>query len=311
MSARPRLTIGLPVYNGARFIGQSIEALLGQSFDDFELVISDNASTDDTGDICKRYANQDSRVRYFRQPRNIGLSPNHNFTLDQAGGELFKWASHDDLYARDLLKLCVEALDSNTDVVLAHSYTARIDASNKLIVADEYPLATASSRPAERFRSMLFDSGGDDDYGVVRTNVLRSVAPNDSYHHAGRTLVAELALRGPFYHIPRWLYFRRNHAEQAEFKYASVRANCANMDPRRANPIRNPIVRLYAEYVWGYISAINRSPLSFAERAECYRHLTRYLMSRMHTEPSRRPVLETGEVSIDIDSLVAGLEKGK
>jgi hypothetical protein len=157
----------------------------------------------------------------------------------------------------------------------------------------------------------LFDSGGDDDYGVVRTEVLRSVAPNDSYHHAGRTLVAELALRGPFYHIPRWLYFRRNHAEQAEFKYASVRANCANMDPRRADPIRNPIARLYAEYVWGYISAINRSPLTFAERAACYRHLARYLVSRMHPEPSRRPVLETGEVSIDINSLVAGLEKGK
>jgi glycosyltransferase involved in cell wall biosynthesis len=310
MSTTPRLTIGLPVYNGARYVGQSIEALLGQSFDDFELVISDNASTDETGDICQRYANQDSRIRYFRQPRNIGLSPNHNFTLEQARGELFKWAAHDDLYARDLLKLCVEALDSHPDIVLAHSYTARIDASNKLIAADEYPLATGSPRPAERFRSMLFDSGGDDDYGVVRTEVLRRVAPNDSYHHAGRTLVAELALRGPFYHIPRWLYFRRNHAEQAEFKYASVRANCANMDPRRADRVRNPIARLYVEYVWGYISAINRSPLSFAERAECYRHLTRYLISRMHPEPSRRPVLETGEVSIDINSLVAGLEKG-
>lgn len=311
MGTTPRLTIGLPVYNGAHFIAHSIEALLGQSFEDFEFIISDNASTDETGDICSQYAKQDSRIRYFRQPHNIGLSPNHNFTLDEARGELFKWAAHDDLYARDLLKLCVEALDRDPEIVLAHSWTARIDGDNKLIDASEYPLLTAGRRPSDRFRSILFDFGGDDDYGVMRTAVLRSVAPNASYHHAGRTLVAEIALRGPFYHVPQWLYFRRNHPDQAEFKYASVRANCANMDPRRADSIRNPVVRLYAEYVWGYVSAIKRSRLPLAERRACYRHLLRYLGTRMSPEPSRKPVLEAGSVPIDVDSLVAGLVKEK
>ena len=104
MTAVPRLTIGLPVYNGANYLAHSLDALLGQSFEDFELIISDNASTDDTPDICRRYEKQDSRVRYIRQPQNIGLAPNHNFTVELARGELFKWASHDDLYARDLLK---------------------------------------------------------------------------------------------------------------------------------------------------------------------------------------------------------------
>jgi glycosyltransferase involved in cell wall biosynthesis len=309
MDIVPQLTIGLPVYNGARYIAQSIEALLGQSFDNFEFIISDNASTDGTGDICRHYAKLDSRIKYFRQPCNIGLSANHNFTLNRASGELFKWASYDDLYARDLLKLCVEALDTHPDVVLAHSWTARIDGSNHLIEAEEYPLSTASPKPSERFRSVLFDFGGDDDYGVIRTAALRSVAPYASHHHAARTLVAKIALRGPFYHVPLWLYFRRNHAEQAEFKYASVRANCANMDPRRADPIRNPVIRLYAEYVWGYVSAINRSPLPFAERRACYRHLMLYLASRVLSERTRRPVLEAGRVPVDIDSLIMGVEK--
>src|SRR6266568_1753449 len=113
LSARPRLSIGLPVYNGDAFLAESLEALLGQTFENFELIISDNASTDGTADICRSYAKQDSRINYIRQPRNIGCARNYNFLVEQARGELFKAAAHDDLYARDLLRLCVEALDEN------------------------------------------------------------------------------------------------------------------------------------------------------------------------------------------------------
>ena len=160
MSAVPRLTIGLPVYNGANYLAESLDALLGQSYENFELIISDNASTDGTSDICHRYEGQDSRIRYFRQQHNIGLAPNHNFTVEQARGELFKWASNDDLYGRDLLKCCVDALDQYPHVVLAHSWTATIDSTGTITKMVEYPLATASSRAPERFRSVLFDSGG-------------------------------------------------------------------------------------------------------------------------------------------------------
>ena len=127
--AAPRLTIGLPVYNGENYLAESIEALLGQSFEDFELIISDNASTDGTADICRRYGERDSRIRNIRQPRNIGMQPNHNFVIRQARGELFKMTSHDDLYARDLLKRCVEALNEYPQVVIAHCWEAMIDTS--------------------------------------------------------------------------------------------------------------------------------------------------------------------------------------
>ncbi len=90
MNAAPRLSIGLAVYNGENYLAESLEALLGQSYKDFELIISDNASTDGTIGICGRYAKQDSRIRYIRQPRNIGLAPNHNFVFEQARRELFK-----------------------------------------------------------------------------------------------------------------------------------------------------------------------------------------------------------------------------
>ena len=305
MSTAPRLTIGLPVYNGEKYVAESLEALLGQSFTDFELIISDNASTDSTGDICRRYEKQDSRVRYFRQPRNIGLAPNVNFVIGQARGELFKGASHDDLYARDLLERCIDALDKYPDVVLAHSWTAKVDGSGNVTEAYEYPLNTATPRAPERFRSMLFDSGGDDDYGVMRMDVLRRTAMKGSYHHADRTIIAEIVLHGPFYQVPDWLYFRREHPGQSG--RAPMRRRCANMDPRRANRWRHPAVRLYGEYVWAYVSAIRRAPLSVADRRECYRYLAQWLASRGRPGAAGQdePV-PVAHPDIQVDSIVAG-----
>ena len=113
MNAQPRLSVGLPVYNGEKYLRESLDALLGQSYGDFHLIISDNASTDSTEEICREYLAKDSRISYFRQPVNIGATPNHNWTFDQSSTELFKWASYDDLYGRDLLARCIEALDAD------------------------------------------------------------------------------------------------------------------------------------------------------------------------------------------------------
>ena len=308
MSTAPRLTIGLPVYNGEKYVAESLEALLGQSFTDFELIISDNASTDSTGDICRRYEQQDPRVHYFRQPRNIGLAPNHNFVAEQARGELFKWASNDDLYARDLLERCIDALDKYPDVVLAHSWTAKVDDSGTVTEAFEYPLNTASPQAPERFRSLLFVSGGDDDYGVIRTEVLRRTAMKESYHHADRTIIAELSMHGRFYQVPDWLYFRREHPGQSGG--VSMRRRCVNMDPRRADRLRYPAVRLYGEYVWAYIRAIRRAPLSVAERRECYRYVAQWFASRARHDAAEQG--EPGPVDhrdIPVDSIVAGRQR--
>jgi glycosyltransferase involved in cell wall biosynthesis len=289
MNAPPRLSIGLPVYNGERYLSESIEALLGQSYEDFELIISDNASTDDTPSICRRYEKQDARIRYIRQPRNIGLVPNHNFVADQAQGELFKWAAHDDLYAQDLLERCVEALDEHPQVVFAHSWSALVDSSGNATKLIKYPEGTASSCAPERFRSMLFDGKYDYGYAVIRTDVLRRVRPHDSYHYADKTIVAELALHGQFHQVEGWLYFRRDRPDERRM---STRERCAVLDPRRADRVRNPAIRLYGEYIWAYMSAIHHAPLSATDRRDCYLWLARWLANRAvpPSEPQGQPV---------------------
>jgi len=311
MNAGPRLSIGLPVYNGENYLAESLDALLGQTYEDFELIISDNASTDGTADICHSYAKQDSRIRYIRQRQNIGCAPNHNYLVDEARGELFKWASDDDLYARDMIRLCVEALDEKPDVVLAHPWTAFIDGSGTVTKACRYPLATASPHAPERFRSMLFEDGGDDDGGVVRMSVLRRTAPYNSYHHADRTLVTGIALQGPFYQVPDWMYFRRDHPERLTRSSPTVHRLCANLDPRRANRLRNPAVRLYGEYIWGFVAAVRSAPLSPADRRECYRYIAEWLASR--ALPGRRGQAEAEApaptAGISVNDVVAGRER--
>ena len=312
MTPHPRLSIGLPVYNGEEYLAEALDALLGQTYEDFELVISDNASQDGTEDICRRYATKDSRIRYIRLPRNIGAAPNHNYVFTECRGELFKWASHDDLYARDLLQACVQALDERPEVILAHSGQAVIDSSGQVKVPYEYKLATDSPHAPERFRSFLFEPGGDDFYGVMRADMLRRVKPHDSYHHADRTFVAEIVLNGPFHQVPELLYFRRDHPTRAERANPGKRARCVNLDPRRAGPL-HPTPRLLAEYVRGFASAIRRAPLSSADRRACYGHMAAWMTSRVRPGAGERvedraPV-DPARLTVSVDTLVAGRER--
>lgn len=109
----------MTTYNGERFITESIETLLNQSFSDFSLFISDDASTDGTRTICEMYAKKDPRVTYYRQEKNIGMFPNFKFVLDKATGDYFMWASHDDLWEKDFIKVCVANIEQkNVDVAM-------------------------------------------------------------------------------------------------------------------------------------------------------------------------------------------------
>ena len=216
MTPHPRLSIGLPVYNGEEYLAESLDALLGQTYEDFELVISDNASTDATEDICRRYAALDPRIRYLRLPRNIGATPNHNRVFAESRGELFKWASHDDLYGRDLLRRCVEALDERPDVILAHAGQAVIDGDGRLKVPYEYGLATDSPCPPERFRSLLFEPRWR---RLLRGDAGRHAAPGEA--------ARQLPPRGP--HVRR-----RDHPARA----LPPGAGTAVLPPRPPRPRR-------------------------------------------------------------------------
>jgi len=231
---QPRVTIGVPVYNGERFIAAALDALLTQSFADIEVVISDNGSTDRTEEICRRYAQTDPRVRYDRTPENRGLAWNFNRVVELARGEYFKWAACDDLCAPTYVERCVQILDRNPDVVWCHSQTRYIDISGQLLATGTplafldpgdgstgaaIPWTRASARPYQRFYAVMTGPGEVYDlYGLMRTAALKRTQGFLPFYGADRVLLAELSFVGRYAEVPEPLFFARRHADQTVFR---------------------------------------------------------------------------------------------
>ena len=208
----PRLTVGLPVYNGERHLGEAIESILGQTFGDFRLIVADNASTDATQEIVRGYAAGDPRVRYHRNETNIGLAANFNLVFRMAETPYFRWATSDDVTLPDFLLRCVACLDREKDVVLAYAKTRFIDAQGGALNRMDRGLDLPSDDPAERFRQIL-DAGSwvNAILGVTRTEVLAKTDLLPSYSSGDFGLLGELCLFGKFRELPDYLFLRRLH----------------------------------------------------------------------------------------------------
>jgi glycosyltransferase involved in cell wall biosynthesis len=203
----------MPVYNGAKWIRVALDSLLAQRFADFELVISDNASTDDTEAICRAVAARDPRVRYYRNAQNIGVFRNYDRVFELARGTYFKWASCSDLCVDGFLEKCVAVLEARPDVVLAYPRAVLLFSQpDQEPYAEEYDdnLHLEQERPSVRFREYLNRERLNNVMnGVMRASALRETALNRALPGSDISMVAELALRGKFVEIPDRLFLRR------------------------------------------------------------------------------------------------------
>jgi len=276
------VSIGLPVYNGERYIAEAIGSILEQTFTDFELVICDNASCDATEEICRRYAEKDPRVRYHRNDRNIGAGPNFNLAFRMCSGRYFKWAAHDDLVAPEYLESCVSVLDREPDVVLCHSEVVRIDSEGGVLPDYEGVLEGGGSRKvSERFRRLisLYHSCFEI-FGVMRRDVLEETPLIASYIGSDRNLLVDLALRGRFHRVPKPLFFSRDHADRS-LRAMNFYDRGLWWDPALAGKKIFPWWRILVEYV----KSLRRAPIGFHEKVECaaafpiwLRHNWRFLL---------------------------------
>lgn len=206
----PGVCIGMPVFNGAPYLRSTLDSLLQQSFGDFELIIADNASTDSTRAICDEYVSRDSRIRYIRHERNIGGPRNWNCLVGMARGELFKWASANDLHAPEFLERCVRALGEDDGAVLCYAETALIDERSVVTALYADAMDVSSTDPVDRFISLLLSIGlNNAQAGLIRTPVLRSTKLEGLYPGGDIPLMAELALRGRFIRLEDVLFSRR------------------------------------------------------------------------------------------------------
>ncbi|HET9256320.1 MAG TPA: glycosyltransferase [Pseudonocardiaceae bacterium] len=207
------VSIGLPVRNGEEFLATTAESVLAQDHERLELVISDNASSDGTEEICRALARSDHRVRYHRQPRNIGLLNNFAHTQRLARGQYFKWIGDDDWLAPAYLSRCLAVFTDDPRLILVTTQQHYLspDGASQTLPYDRTELR--SPRADVRFTEMLrllTESHLllDPLYALMRLPVIRRV-PRRNMLREDETFAATLALAGPFGHVPEILARRR------------------------------------------------------------------------------------------------------
>jgi glycosyltransferase involved in cell wall biosynthesis len=213
----PLVSIGMPVYNGAHFLRGALDSLLKQEFEDFEILISDNASTDDTRSICTEYARRDERIQYLPNDTNIGALKNFNRVLSLARGKYFMWASYDDLWEPAFVSKLVSALEANPPAVLAFCSCYRMDPEGKILRANRlYKRLSHPNRlvraqryiwfPPREGRAMVF-------YGLMRTAVVKEmggIKAFEQWDSSDDMFVLRLLLKGDFAFTEEFLFRKRD-----------------------------------------------------------------------------------------------------
>jgi glycosyltransferase involved in cell wall biosynthesis len=282
----PRISIGLPVYNGDNFITNALESILGQTYTDFELIISDNASTDRTEALCKSYAARDPRIRYWRNAENLGAARNFNRVFELSSGEYFKWTAHDDVLAPDYLEKCIEASDRDPSVVLVYTPTKVIDERGMVIGSYEPDSRGFDSEKAhKRFHSRVSrirpplpfigrkPEDADPIFGLIRANALRKIPLFGTCVGSDQVLLARLALLGRFARLPEGLFYNRDHSQRFIRAYRGRYLHATWYDPQNAWKILFPDWALFLEF----LRTIHQSSLPPYQRVRCYASMASYL----------------------------------
>jgi glycosyltransferase involved in cell wall biosynthesis len=264
------------VHNGENYLAEALESILSQTFTDFEVIISDNGSTDATSAIGEEFARRDPRVRYHRSNDNLGGTWNFNRVLELARGEYFRWAAHDDVMAPPYLERCVEALDARPDAVLCHTAVEIIDGDGANAGRYEPPPWRRSADQAHvRFHdAVLYKGRCHLIFGLMRREALQRVPAYGDYSHADGVLLARLIMLGPFLHIDEPLQLMREHLAQASTTYGVKSA--AGMvdylawrswfDPKYEDRLGFPYWRILGEYARSLVAVPD---VAMTDRVRC------------------------------------------
>lgn len=279
------VSLCIPVYNGEKYLKEALDSILSQTFQRFEIIISDNASTDRTEKICREYLKKDDRISYYRNKMNIGGPRNYNRLVDLASGDYFKWTAYDDILAPEYLEECVNVLDNDSSIILCHSLVNRIN-ENGIIDGnyDDRKLSKISSgKPHERFGDLIYNRNTCwAIHGVVRTDFLKKTQLHGDYLGADRNFLAEVGLLGRIFEVQKHLFLRRDHPSAYTNIYYSKRKQVRNYRTQLAwwkgknqkNLIVLPTLKLLIEL----IKVVNRSSLKYLEKLLCYREISRWLL---------------------------------
>jgi len=277
-----RVSVGIPVYNGERFLEPCLDAIFSQTLQDIEVILADNASTDRTQEICLAYQKKYPNFIYYRHPENMGAARNYDFCFHKATGQYFKWAAHDDLIAPSFLEKAVAAIDADPAVVGAHALTHLIDAKGQRIDYDparrafvdrdgrtlrsrlDEPALLDDGDPVRRLRAMLKNYRMCTAvFGVYRRDVMAASGLHLPFWGSDKVFIGEMLLHGKIAIVPEELFLRRTHVDQASNLSKRDQARWLKSD-KRYRPFDTQLAAFRA-----YMRAIERAPLSHLQKLKC------------------------------------------
>ena len=222
---RPKLSIGVPVYNGEKYLARALDSLLGQSFADFELIISDNGSEDGTGQICEEYQRRDERVSVLRRHQNVGAARNFSGLFEMSAGEYFMWAAVDDTWEKDYVGSCLEVLESDPCAALAYTVTNFVNPDGMSVETYKDSFTVTEENAAQRYLTLIANLDWCNSfYGVIRSSALSGTGLLQENVGAGDCLLlAELALQGKFIQVDKPLFNRNKPAYRETFEQRMTR----------------------------------------------------------------------------------------
>jgi glycosyltransferase involved in cell wall biosynthesis len=269
-NASPKVSVGMPVYNGGRFLRRSVESLLQQNYDDFELIISDNASTDQTESICRELAAGDHRIRYHRNPENVGAARNYNKVFHLARGRYFKWAAHDDECHPSFLRRCVETLEQGPrSAVMVYPLAELIDEQGKVLEPVLDRISSSDPRPYRRVAHLLWSLNMCDPvFGLYKVEYLKKTQLIGPFCGADYVMLGELAMMGEILELDEVLFRLRAHARRSMQANRSVRARTAWYDPAAAS--RLFVLPDWEQMVLQLMRSVRRADLSPVDRLKCW-----------------------------------------
>jgi len=271
---KPRVSVGMPVFNGDNYLAETLDSVFAQTFQDFEVVISDNGSTDGTEAICRLYMARDPRVHYYRSETNHGVSWNFRRAVGLSSGEYFMFLAHDDKLAPEFLEQCVAVLDRRPEVALCYPKAIEIDTQGNFLYKKEQSLDADSPKPHRRFRQMIrMDHNCETLFGLTRASALKRTTIHAEMPDGDRVMLAELSLHGTYYRVPDYLFLHREHPVRSINLHPTRFDRMALLEPQRAGEFTLPHFLEFFEY----LRCIRRAPLSFRERIACYGEMLRWL----------------------------------
>jgi glycosyltransferase involved in cell wall biosynthesis len=304
-----QVSIGLPVYNGENYLEEAIHSVLEQTYTDFELVISDNASTDRTAEICRDYASTDQRIRYLCNEHNLGAAPNYNLAWNQCSGKYFKWLAHDDRLLPEYVAATVTALEKNPNAVLCNTTVEYIGSKGEHLGNYQSVMEHAGSdNPAARLSAMILRSHTCIDFfGMIQREAMKNSLLHQAFSGADKAFLAQMALRGRLLQLNEPLVQMREHPDRYTRQTKSAQMKLAWHDTSLTKKRDIPVLNLYRTYR----NLVETESLSEAERRACFRVLRRFWFSgwnggRLTADILSIPFPQAIDIAFNIKHLLFG-----